>query len=190
MTDISISADMEIGTWKEIQEWFFQALDGFLLMITQVSQQHNDCEIIMMSNIIISIIIWFITIMIMMIMIRLVGSCTSLRMPRSTLATVWKIFLSTETGFFIVSTSIKSIIIISITSISKSMMIIEICCSIYDIVDKQDHPTLHLHLARYPPPPPHHHHQHCHGHRGHHGHHYHDCGDGQGGGGWERAAEV
>ena len=40
----------------------------------------------------------------------------------------------------------------------QSVMIIEICCSIYDIVDKQDHPTLHLHLARYPPPLRHQHH--------------------------------
>ena len=78
-------------------------------------------------------------------------------------------------------------------SFSKCMIVIQICCSIYDIVDKQDHPTLHLHLARYhPPPPPHCHHFHHHQYHHHQCHHPHNHDDGQGGRWWERerAAKV
>lgn len=56
--------------------------------------------------------------------------------------------------------------------IIKSTSVIKILCSIYDIVDKQDHPTLHLHLARYS----HHSHQFIH----HHHHLHDDHGQGRG----------
>ena len=126
-----------------------------------------------------------------MMMFRPGGSFTSLRMLPSTLATAWKTFSSTETGCvtIIINRSIKTVpcIIISIISLSKCMIVIQICCSIYDIVDKQDHPTLHLHLARYHlPPPPHCHHFHHHQCHHHHCHHPHNHDDGQGGRWWER----
>ena len=120
----------------------------------------------------------------------------------STLGTVWKTFLSTETGSvqwnYQILTSVifilkkkhflekcpncSDFLLRAFSMIIKSTSVIKILCSIYDIVDKQDHPTLHLHLARYS----HHSHQFIHLH-----HHLHDDhGQGRGWWDWQRVAKV
>lgn len=180
---------MKLSTVKKYKSDFFQALDGFLLMITQVLKHHNHCVISLEE--------------VIQITMGSLKEDQSAPSSKHDDVQTGRILYISENAAEYLGHSMEDLLIHGdrlchhphqhkhqhhpqhhhqSISFSKCMIVIQICCSIYDIVDKQDHPTLHLHLARYhPPPPPHCHHFHHHQYHHHHCHHPHNHDDGQGG---------